>query len=172
MDFIESQILFLQFFDQFFACGFVLQKLLSLLGFHENIWITASQKLAFFCACILPVVHSWILFAGFLGALGGHILVVGPVKWVHKTHTQRTPKTQYNDLIFYSCRLGLQLTTMSDNLDFIYFYNRGHKWFQDCHSLFHLWFQAIHSLGYSWVQAGHSLVHLWFRANHSLIHLW
>ena len=58
----------------------------------------------------------------FFGTRGGHILVVGPVTWVHKTHKLRAPKTQYNDLVFYSCRIHLQLTTMSDNLDFIKFH--------------------------------------------------
>ena len=86
------------------------------------------------------VFFCWII----LGPVGGHVLVVGPVTWVHKTHELRAPKPQYNDLVFYRCRLHLQLTTMSDNLDFIkfhllFFYNMGHIWFQDSHSLVHLW---------------------------------
>ena len=60
----------------------------------------------------------WII----LGPVGGHVFVVGPVTWIHKTHKLRAPKTQYNDLVFYSCRLHLQLTTMSDNLDFLKFH--------------------------------------------------
>ena len=63
------------------------------------------------------VFFCWII----LGPVGGHVLVVGPVTWVHKTHKLRAPKTQYNDLVFYSCKLHLQLTTISDNLDFIKF---------------------------------------------------
>ena len=100
--------------------------------------------------------------------------ILGPVRatflsWVL---LRESSKTQYNDLVFYSCRLGLQRTTMLDNLDFIHSDNMGHKWFQDCHSLVYLWFQVVHILGHSWMQAGHSLVYLWFRANLSLVHLW
>ena len=57
-----------------------------------------------------------------LEPVGGHVLVVGSVTWVHKTHKLGAPKTQYNDLVFYSCRLHLQLTNMSDNLDFLKFH--------------------------------------------------
>ena len=54
------------------------------------------------------------------------------------------------NLVFYSCRLNLQLTTISDNLDFIkfhFFYNMGHIWFRDSHNLVHLFIQFIHTLG-------------------------
>ena len=64
------------------------------------------------------VFFCWII----LGHVGGHVLVVRLVTWVHKTHKLRAPKPQYNDLVFYSCRLHLQLTTMSDNLNFIKFH--------------------------------------------------
>ena len=60
----------------------------------------------------------WII----LGPVGGHVLVVGPVTSVHKTLKLRAPKTQYNELVFHSCRFHLRLTTMSDNLDFIKFH--------------------------------------------------
>ena len=69
------------------------------------------EKIFFLCFC-------WI----FLGPVGGHALVVGLATWVYKSHKLRAPKTQYNDLVLYRCRLHLQLTTMSDNLDFIKFY--------------------------------------------------
>ena len=126
-----------------------------------------QMKKSLLKGCVFFVIVSFLscinesFLLGILGPVGGDVLVVGPVTWVHKTHKLRAPKIQYNDLVLYSCRLGLQLTNMSDNLDFIYFHNMGHKWYQDFHSLFYLWFQAIPSLGHSWVQAGHSLVHLW-----------
>ena len=161
MDFLGSQYFFPQSFSiSFFYCGFAFQKLLILLRSNENNWITVSQKVAsFFCACILSVVHFNSFLLDISGPVGRHAVVVCPVTWVHKIHKLRTPKTQYNHLVFYSSRFGLQLTTMSDNLDFLHFYNMRQKWFQDCHSLFHLWFQVIHSLGHSWVQAGHTQVH-------------
>ena len=55
---------------------------------------------------------SWI----FSGPVGGRVLVVGPVMWVHKTHKQRAPNTQYINLIFNSWRFHLQLTTKSAGL--------------------------------------------------------
>ena len=170
--FIGSQILLLQFLSLiFFACGWAFQKLLSLLRCHENNNSLSKSCVFFVLVCFLSSIFELFLLE-ILGPVGDHVPVVGPVTRVYKSHKLRAPKTQYNDLVFYSCRLGLQLTNISDNLDFIYFYNMGHKWFQSSHCLFHLWFQAIHSLGHSWVQVGYILVHLWFQANHRLVHLW
>ena len=83
------------------------QCFLPLKFFSIELFESVKKIFCFFC---------WII----LGPVGGHVLVVGLVTWVHKTHKRRAPKTQYNDLVFYSCKLHLQV--MSDNLDFIKFH--------------------------------------------------
>ena len=78
-------------------------------------------KSCVFCDSILSVVHFRVFLLDIFGSFGGHLFVVGLPMWVHKNHKLRASTTQYNDLVFHSCRFHLQLTTMSDYLDIIKF---------------------------------------------------